>query len=128
VRIAAQFLPRVNQKGASSAQVQDAVAIATEHTDPLVVFNRAAKIANRSWEEYGKRTKLTKIAPELRLALEMASHEESERRAMEGELYLLEDAWREAEEIAAISDDMFLPTGVTESLAEIKDRVERQTP
>ncbi len=30
--------------------------------------------------------------------------------------------------IAAISDDMFLPTGVSDSLAEIKNRVERQTP
>jgi hypothetical protein len=126
VRVAAQLLPRVNQKGASPEQVKDAVAIATEHTDPLVVFNRAASVASRRWEEAGQRTKLTKIAPELRLALEIASHEESERRAMEGELSLLEDAWREAEEIAAISDDMFLPTEVSESLAEIKDRVEKQ--
>jgi hypothetical protein len=38
------------------------------------------------------------------LALEMALHEESERRALEGELTLLESAWREAEEIAAIAD------------------------
>ena len=38
------------------------------------------------------------------LALEMALHEESERRALEGELALLESAWREAEEIAAIAD------------------------
>lgn len=39
-----------------------------------------------------------------RLALEMAVHEESERRAMEGELAALESAWREAEEIARIAD------------------------
>jgi hypothetical protein len=38
------------------------------------------------------------------LAFEMALHEESERRAMEGELAELEDAWREAEEIARIAD------------------------
>jgi len=38
------------------------------------------------------------------LALEMALHQETERRAMEGELKLLEVAWREAEEIAAIAD------------------------
>jgi len=38
------------------------------------------------------------------LALEMALHEESERRALQGELELLEAAWREAEEIAAIAD------------------------
>jgi hypothetical protein len=39
-----------------------------------------------------------------RLALEMAAHEESERRALEGELLDLEDAWREADEIATIAD------------------------
>ena len=38
------------------------------------------------------------------LALEMALHEESERRALEGELAALEAAWREAEEIARIAD------------------------
>ena len=48
----------------------------------------------------------------VRLALEMAAHEDSERRALEGELAQLEQAWRDAEEIAAIADDMFLPEGV----------------
>jgi hypothetical protein len=38
------------------------------------------------------------------LALEMALNEESERRALEGELAALEAAWREAEEIAHIAD------------------------
>jgi hypothetical protein len=39
-----------------------------------------------------------------RVALEIAAHEESERRAMEGELAELADAWREADEIATIAD------------------------
>lgn len=39
-----------------------------------------------------------------RLALEMAAHEETERRALEGELEALADAWREAAEIADIAD------------------------
>ena len=43
-----------------------------------------------------------------RLALEMALHEEQERRALEGELWMLERAWREAEEIAAISDNLLV--------------------
>jgi len=38
------------------------------------------------------------------LALEMVLHEAHERRALEGELALLEAAWREAEQIAAIAD------------------------
>jgi len=44
-----------------------------------------------------------------RLALEMAVHEESERRAMEGELATLETAWRDAEQIAQISDEDLTP-------------------
>ena len=39
-----------------------------------------------------------------RLALEMAVHEESERRVLEGELAHLAEAWQGAEEIAAIAD------------------------
>jgi hypothetical protein len=38
------------------------------------------------------------------LALEMALQDEAERRAMEGELAALEEAWREAESIARIAD------------------------
>ena len=34
----------------------------------------------------------------------------------------LADAWREAEEIASISDDLFFPNEVSEHLADIKNR------
>jgi hypothetical protein len=63
---------------------------------------------------------LENLPSEVLLALEMLSHEESERRAMEGELQVLEEAWREAEEIAAISDDLFLPTEISTRLAKMK--------
>ena len=49
---------------------------------------------------------LPNLPLEQRLALEMAVHEEEERRAMEEEIGVLESAWREAEEIAAIADDL----------------------
>lgn len=42
-----------------------------------------------------------------RLALEMAANEDTERRAMAGELLELERAWRDAEEVAAIADGLF---------------------
>lgn len=51
-----------------------------------------------------------------KLALEMAANEDIERRAMAGELALLEAAWREAEEIAAIADDLLLPDFVRSRL------------
>jgi hypothetical protein len=122
LRVAAQLLPRLNRAGASTSQIKGAVVLATEHEDPSIAFERAARLAatKRSWNDFGKGAMLAKVAPELRLALEMISHEDSERRALEGELYILEEAWKEAEEIAAISDDMFLPEDVSKRLDEMK--------
>ena len=57
-----------------------------------------------------------KMPKPTRLALEMALHEEQERRALEGELARLERAWREAEEIAAIADNLLLPDHTDEFL------------
>jgi hypothetical protein len=57
---------------------------------------------------------INKMPKPTKLALEMALHEEQERRALEGELWRLERAWEQAEEIAAISDDLFLPSGTGE--------------
>jgi hypothetical protein len=50
---------------------------------------------------------------DIRLALEMASHENAERRAMEGEL---EAWWREAEAIAAVADTLAIPPEVERRL------------
>ena len=52
------------------------------------------------------RTALPKLPVVDRLALEMAANEDSERRAMDGALAELEAAWRDAEEIAAIADNL----------------------
>jgi hypothetical protein len=51
-----------------------------------------------------------------RLAFEMALHEEAERRAMDGELAALEAAWRDAEELARISDSLLEPEVVQQKL------------
>lgn len=56
--------------------------------------------------ETQRRFPLAAVGPELRLALEMCAHEETERRALEGELKLLEREWREAERIGAIADGL----------------------
>lgn len=60
----------------------------------------------------------------IRLALEMAAHEESERRALEGELHVLEAAWKDAEMIAGIADDLFLPDSVATDLARLKKKAD----
>jgi hypothetical protein len=45
----------------------------------------------------------------MKLALEMATQEQSEREALEGELAMLEAAWQAAEEVASIADNLFVP-------------------
>jgi hypothetical protein len=103
--------------------VKEAVALLEEYRDPAIVFDAAARTAQSpDWYWYDAKThgRMNKLAPSLGLALEMVSHEESERRALEGELYLLEEAWKEAEEIAGISDDLFLPEEISTRLDELK--------
>ena len=50
----------------------------------------------------------------------MALHEEAERRAMQGELAELERAWREAEEIAHIADNLLVPASVGERIEQLR--------
>ena len=126
VRAAAQLLPQLNRRGAPARVVRDAVEIATRNEDPAASFDAMARAASKQigWTDFGKGTMMIRMPPEQLLALEMMSHEDAERRAMEGELYLLEEAWREAEEIAGISDNLFLPAEVSTKLAEMKHRSE----
>ena len=53
----------------------------------------------------------------------MALHEEVERRAMSGELQELERAWRDAEEIAGISDNLLLPESVSAAIEKLKRKL-----
>ena len=63
---------------------------------------------------------LQHLAPATRLAVEMAVNEDAERGAMEGELELLEMAWRDAEEIASVADDLLLPQETEAHLARLR--------
>ena len=100
------LLPSVNRFGGNRARVTEAVNL-LEHTDPARYINYVARA-----EAQFTGGSITQLPYPVRLALEMATHEDAERRAMEGELAMLEDAWRVAEEIAAISDDLLTPQSV----------------
>ncbi|MGD2154563.1 MAG: hypothetical protein PVG79_14935 [Gemmatimonadales bacterium] len=106
VRAAGHVLPWLNPFGATAWDVKDAVRLIEDAGDPARVFAAAPVTTGVA--------RLTRMDPLTRLALEMAAHEESERRAMEGELAALEAAWREAEEIAAIADSLLIPRDVDE--------------
>lgn len=66
------------------------------------------------------RASIFRLPAPIRAALEMAANEEAERRAMEGELAALEESWREAEEIASIADNLFLPDSVNEAMKRLR--------
>lgn len=122
LRAARVLLPRINASGGSAATVHDALDLLEHEPAPSRLFSRLAAEENRPqrgfWTQRRGEPKyrLGGLSPAQRLALEMSLHEEDERRAMEGELAELENRWKEAEEIAAISDDLFLPAGVAARL------------
>lgn len=116
---ASKLFPKVNLKGANRSEVDRAIDVLERSSnrgepDLAGTLLRTYRTAFSSMEGIGK------ARPELRLALEMSLHEDSERAALEGELADLEDRWREAEEIASISDNLFLPASVEAALARFR--------
>ena len=111
-RVAGAILPFVNQWGATRRTVGDAVAAIQSHRHPSRFLSA---VAHEQHTDRRGRVGYVKSMPKLtRLALEIALHEEQERRALEGELWVLEQAWKEAEEIAGIADNLLLPAGTDE--------------
>jgi hypothetical protein len=109
--IAHLVAPAFNFGGASSKATQRAVEEIETAGSAEKTFQRVLAYGQRQRWQY---TGLFQFPEELRLAFEMAAHEESERAAIEGELGQLEIDWREAEEVASIADNLFLPQAVTE--------------
>jgi hypothetical protein len=98
-RVAAAALPMINQFGATRRDVADAVRLIESVPTPsdLHAITRVAL-------DLDAQPLLKVMDRPVRVAMEMAAHEEIERRAMEGELAVLEQAWRDADAIAAIAD------------------------
>jgi hypothetical protein len=134
-RIAAIVVPTVNRFGGNKKAVAQAVReieslggsqrfvefladMSGTYTKVLPRDTRPKwRRSERDFGKYG----LFGLPAHQRLGLEMALHEESERRAMEGELAELERAWRDAEEIAGIADSLGLPESIDERLERLKD-------
>jgi len=122
---AGKLLPAMNASGAKRADIDAAVELIGEASGPAGLFTRYAgpwpsPTRRRSTTPADPGHSLVNLPTAVRLALEMAAHEDSERRALEGELALLETAWREAEEIAAIADDMFVSDETRAKLSILK--------
>ena len=127
LEVARHVLPLVNGWGASSRSVSDAVTELENWGGPERAFAAAASNVRQygAQQTFGDTGALQFFPRPVRLALEMAAHEEQERRALEGELAELEQEWRDAEEIAAISDDLLIPGGVQARLERLRALVKR---
>jgi hypothetical protein len=112
MQAASSLLAGANRFGASEVQVQEAVKRVEECGDATTYLRTASSLGE------ARNSRMTSLVNLWRgigamhlsttecLAMEMSLHEESERRALEGELALLESAWRDAEEIARIADSI----------------------
>jgi hypothetical protein len=119
VQAAAVLLASANARGGSRREVLAAVQRIERAGDPGQYFKEAEREVRRLGVGYRE---IWEMPKEIRLAMEMAAHEEAERRAMEGELAELERRWRAAEEIAAIADRLAVPAEVERKLAGMKRR------
>lgn len=105
-RAVVAMLPGINAAGANAATVQDALTLLEKHSEGSAqrIFMTAARTRGAYHGGDSPPHSLGRLSLPMLLALEMASHEEQERRAMDGELALLEAAWKDAEALAKIAD------------------------
>ena len=109
------IMAHMNHEGGSRKRIASAVNLIESIGDSHKLFRWVAqqeKKQEADWWRSGAGPGVHNIPAEIRLAMEMSANEENERIALEGELSLLEDAWKEAEEIAAIADNLVLPKSV----------------
>lgn len=118
VRAAQVLLPILNETGGLPRTVRRAIDV-LEQAGSLDESFRFAHAMGRRSGMGDSRLEVQRLPPFMRFALEMAAHEEGERRALEGALADLEERWREAEEVAAIADSMTLPESVLTRLARL---------
>ena len=120
IRAAGLLLPATNRFGGARTDVQGAVSLIERSGDPAGFLGGVARSAAATRAVVQKRSKwsgeptssgLLALPKVERLAIEMALQEDGERRAMEGELADLERAWKQAEEIAAIADNLLTEPG-----------------
>ena len=120
MQAASVILAHANAWGASRRGVQAAVAHIERAGDPERCLKGIGKdIERMGWDNRD----LWMLPKEVRLAMEMAVHEDTERRAMEGELAELERRWRAAEEIGAIADRLAISREVEQKLERMRGKL-----
>jgi hypothetical protein len=113
-RVIAHVIPALTPFGGDRDQVDCAIEMIDASGSAEYYINDALESANRSSGF------LRQLRVETRLALEMSLQEDGERRALNGELAALERAWREAEQIASIADNLLMPGDVLERITGLR--------
>jgi hypothetical protein len=125
VQALALLLPTINGGGAGDRMVRRATQRLEGMHDPLDYLKSAAAFSSHG-SRPGRQGSVGKLPTDMRLAMEMAANEDSERLAMAGEMWLLEWAWEQAEVIAAIADKLEIPPDLERKLQELKTRAARE--
>jgi hypothetical protein len=122
MRVLGKVLAAINREGAPPSDVRDAVRL-LEEGGPLEFMQKTARQRKRRWQQSDGGPWIDTNIGELglgALALEMALHEATEQAALEGQLAALESAWRDAEETAAIADDLLLPPEIDQAMKRLR--------
>lgn len=119
LRLAGRLLPAINVSGGGRKAVQAAVQ-SLDASRGSAGYLEEFFAGSPATGKTGKFKPVSALPAPDRLALEMALHEEAERRAIQGELGVLKAAWEEAEAIASIADRLLVPEVVEAKLAELK--------
>jgi hypothetical protein len=124
-RALSQMLPHLNRDGGSDRRVRDATHLIAESPTLAHLLRTAAtntEMFKTHYKVHRGTANVGALPGRIRLALEMALHEDDERRAMEGELVELEHRWRVAEEVANIADSLLLPEEIEKRVEELRNR------
>lgn len=141
LRLATRLLPRINRVGGRRKTVAEAVNFLERAGSADAVFRLASRLdpdsrrtmrreapssKNRSFfeneEDQTSASSFARADARVRLAVEMAAHEEQERAALAGELEDLEAQWKEAEEIASIADGLTFSPALVAKLDRLRLR------
>ncbi len=113
---ASLLLPKVNPLGGNQETVAEAVRWLEASGGPegaFVTFSRSHMV-RMPFDNVESR--IMTLHAEVRLALEMALHEDEERRALAGELSVLEWIWKHEEMLADLADSLGTPPGLDEQV------------
>jgi len=116
------ILPTLNAGGGTDTDVTEAVRWLEVGGGPARAIGNFARSGLVRPPLVSQLEPVSSMHPGVRLALEMALHEDEERRALSGELSVLHWAWRYEERLAAIADRLGLPEDLEYQLEGLRAR------